>query len=230
MASTINRASYAFTDDSGSGTDGTIVNNAWLVEFNNQIDALFSGTLSLGTGVVAGTLVGTWGNKIAYDAANQLFIGIPGTASASKKVTFVDSAGSSVASIDSNGMGLFNSAVRSSNPTSPSGYTVGAGGAQTQLTSKSTTVVLDKVTGQITMHNAALAGGAKVTFTVTNAAVAAVDIIGVNVVSGGTANAYRAGVTAVAAGSFAITVENITGGSLSESPVIGFAVVKGSTT
>jgi hypothetical protein len=51
----------------------------------------------------------------------------------------------------------------------------------------------------------------------------------VNVASGGTANAYRASVTAVAAGSFTVTVENITGGSLSESPVVSFALLKGVT-
>jgi len=111
------------------------------------------------------------------------------------------------------------------------GYTtgLGAGGTVTQATSKSTGVTLNKVSGQITMNNAALAAGAKVTFTVTDSSVAATDIIQTNVVSGGTANAYRAAVTAVASGSFAVTVENITAGSLSEAPVVGFVVIKGST-
>jgi hypothetical protein len=49
------------------------------------------------------------------------------------------------------------------------------------------------------------------------------------VVSGGTANAYRASVTAVAASSFTVTVENITAGSLSEAPVIGFFINKAVT-
>ena len=79
------------------------------------------------------------------------------------------------------------------------------------------------------MNAAALAAGAKVSFTVTNTSVAAGDIPSVAVVSGGTANAYRANVAAVAAGSFAVTVENITAGSLSESPVIGFVIMKGAT-
>ena len=51
----------------------------------------------------------------------------------------------------------------------------------------------------------------------------------VSVASGGTANAYEANVTAVAAGSFTITVQNITAGSLSEAPVINFAIIKGVT-
>jgi hypothetical protein len=109
------------------------------------------------------------------------------------------------------------------------GYATGAGGTVTQATSKSTGVTLEKTCGQITMHNAALASGAKVSFVVTNALVAETDLVIPSVVSGGTANAYRASVTAIAAGSFTITVENITAGSLSEAPVIGFAVVKGVT-
>jgi hypothetical protein len=117
-------------------------------------------------------------------------------------------------------------AVKSSAATSGVGYATGAGGAVTQATSKSTGVTLNKASGQITMNGAALAAGAKVSFVVTDSAVAATDAVVVAVGSGGTANAYRAAVTAVAAGSFTITVENITAGSLSEAPVINFAVIK----
>lgn len=109
------------------------------------------------------------------------------------------------------------------------GYASGQGGTVAQATSKSTAVTLNKLSGQITMFNAALAAGAKVSFAVTNSTVAATDVIHVNVASGGTASAYRAAVTAVAAGSFTITVENITAGSLSEAPVISFVVVKAVT-
>ena len=111
----------------------------------------------------------------------------------------------------------------------PIGYATGAGGTVLQGTSKSTGVTLNNRCGQITTNNAALAGGAKVSFTVTNSTVGATDVPLVCVTSGGTANAYRAAVTAVAAGSFAITLENITGGSLSESPVISFIVLQGVT-
>ena len=76
------------------------------------------------------------------------------------------------------------------------------------------------------MQAAALAAAAKVAFVVTCSKCAATDIPQVAVVSGGTANAYRANVTAVAAGSFTIAVENITAGSLSEAPVIGFFINK----
>lgn len=228
MATTISRQTV--TDDDGTGTAGSVWNNAFQTQEYDDIDDLFSGTLSLGVGVVCGTLVGTWGNKIAYDTANQLFIGIPGTASSTKYVTFIDSAGNLAARIDSQGMGTFVGAVRSTHATNPNGYAVGAGGSQTQSTSKSTTVVLNKVTGQITTNNANLNAGAYVSFVVTNSAVAAIDVVKVVVASGGTANAYIASVTAVAAGSFTITLQNITGGNLAEALVLTFVVVKGQIT
>lgn len=106
------------------------------------------------------------------------------------------------------------------------GYKSGGGGTVTQLTSKSTGVTLNKPSGQVTMNNAALAAGAKVSFVVTNSTVGANDGVLVWIVSGGTANAYRAEVTAIGSGSFTATVENITGGSLSEAPIIGFALMK----
>jgi hypothetical protein len=121
-------------------------------------------------------------------------------------------------------------AVTSSSATAGMGYATGAGGAVTQLTSKSTAPpAINKLCGQITMNNAALAAGAKVSFAVSNTSCAATDIPQVAVVSGGTANAYRANVTAVGASTFTVTVENITAGSLSEAPVIGFFINKAVT-
>jgi hypothetical protein len=110
------------------------------------------------------------------------------------------------------------------------GYAAGNGGTVTQATSKSTGVTLNKLCGQITMNNAALAAGVRVSFVVTNSTVAATDAPKAVVASGGTANAYTANVTAVAAGSFTITVKNETAGSLSEAPVITFVVAKAVTT
>lgn len=78
------------------------------------------------------------------------------------------------------------------------------------------------------MNNAALAAGTIVTFTLTNSAIAAGDLLLLNHVSGGTAGAY--GLNAqCGAGSAAINVRNNTGGSLSEAIVIAFAVVKAVT-
>jgi len=109
------------------------------------------------------------------------------------------------------------------------GYATGAGvgGMAVQATSKATRVTLNKLSGFITMNNAALAAGAKVSFAVSNATVAATDVPVVVVARGGTANGYRAEVTAVEDRGFTITVENLTDRSLSEQPVISFSVLKG---
>lgn len=121
-------------------------------------------------------------------------------------------------------------AVTSSSPTAGIGYATGAGGTVTQATSKSTGVTINKVCGQITMNNAALASSASVTFTVTNSACTALTMALVNHVSVGTAGAYRVQGGNYAAGSFGITVTNISGGSLSEAIVIGFALERYTTT
>ena len=109
--------------------------------------------------------------------------------------------------------------------TDKAGYVAGEGGAISQATSKSTGVTLSKKCGQITMNAAALAADTTVTFTLTNTEVVATDIIILNHVSGGTAGSYLLNAQA-GSGSASINVRNITGGSLSEAVVIGFAIIK----
>jgi hypothetical protein len=102
------------------------------------------------------------------------------------------------------------------------GYATGAGGAVTQLISRTTGVTLNKTTGAITMFSAAGTTTAA-TFTVTNSTVAATDVIILNQKSG--TDLYDLMVTAVAAGSFNITFRT-TGGTTTETPVFNFAVIK----
>jgi hypothetical protein len=110
------------------------------------------------------------------------------------------------------------------------GYGTGAGGSVTQLTSKATGVTLNTGCGQITMNNAALAAATTVSFVVTNSNVAATDSIILNLVSGQATNGtYSYWIEKVAAGSFTVTVENRSAGSLSEALVLNFAVIKGAT-
>lgn len=120
--------------------------------------------------------------------------------------------------------------ILSSHATGGIGYTTGAGGSETQLTSKSTTVVLNKITGLITMNNAALAAAAEVTFTLTNSAIASTDMVFVHHVSAGTAGAYMCQCSSVGSGTCTITVSNVSGGSLSEAIVLRFAVLKSVST
>lgn len=101
------------------------------------------------------------------------------------------------------------------------------GGAVVQGTSKSTGVTLAKPTGKITMHAAALANEAIVTFTVTCTGFArATDVCLVNHHSGGTVGAYVVQATGHAGDSFKITVTNVSGGSLSEALVLHYALIQ----
>jgi len=102
------------------------------------------------------------------------------------------------------------------------GYATGAGGAVTQITSRTTGVTLNKTSGAITLVSAAGSATAA-TFTVTNSTVAATDVIILNQKSG--TDLYDLMVTAVAAGSFNITFRT-TGGTTTETPVFNFAVIK----
>lgn len=132
------------------------------------------------------------------------------------------------ATVDVTGNIAATTTILSSGATSGVGYATGAGGTVTQATSKSTGVTLNKVCGRITMNGAALAAATAVTFTLTNSAIDAGDIIVLNHVSGGTAGSYVLNAQA-ASGSATINVRNVTAGSLSEAIVIGFAVVKAVT-
>ena len=109
------------------------------------------------------------------------------------------------------------------------GYGVGSGATVTQTVSKTTGVTLNTPTGQITMHNAALAGGASVTFSVSNSILTDKDMV---VVSSPFTNSdyYRIECSKVANGYFNIRVTNITVTSYSEAVTINFAIIKGSTT
>jgi hypothetical protein len=103
------------------------------------------------------------------------------------------------------------------------GYGVGAGGAVTQITSRTTGVTLNKPAGAITMFTAA-GSATPASFVVTNSAVVATDVIDLSVRSGAT-NIYTFQVTAVAAGSFTVTFWT-TGGVVSDTPNLNYAVIK----
>ena len=113
------------------------------------------------------------------------------------------------------------------------GYATGAQGTVTQLTDKSTGVTLNKSAGRITMHDAALAAGAAVSFILTNSTISINDTIIVNVSSnttGSALGAYTTYVSYLAAGSALITLRNLTAAtSYSEAVIINFAIIHGAT-
>ena len=112
------------------------------------------------------------------------------------------------------------------------GYSAAAQGTVTQATDKSTGVTLNKSAGRITMNNAALAGGAAVSFTLTNSSISINDTIIVNVSSnttGSAAGAYTTYVSYLASGSASITLRNLSATSYSEAVIINFAIIHGAS-
>lgn len=117
--------------------------------------------------------------------------------------------------------------IRSISPSRGIGYMTGAGGSVTQLTSKSTGITLNKVSGQITLHGAALAAATSVSFILTNSSIAATDVVLVNIASGSTLNVYTLTIDQVAVGSCRIQLRNISISVRSEALVLNFIVFKG---
>lgn len=113
------------------------------------------------------------------------------------------------------------------------GYAVGDGSTVTQITSRATGVTINALSGTITTDNTSLAAEASAVFVVTNNKVAINDVPVVAIRSGMVALNTRVTVTAVAAGSFSITVANgnAAGGTAETGAlVINFAIIKGATT
>ena len=124
-------------------------------------------------------------------------------------------------------------AITSSSATAGIGYVTGAGGTQTQSTSRTTTVVFaspGKICGSITTFaTPTLAAGGEASFTVTNAAVAINDTVVVSIRSGASVKTM-AYVSAVAAGSFQITLSNLdVSAGETGAIIINFAVIKSVT-
>lgn len=105
------------------------------------------------------------------------------------------------------------------------GYSTGGGGAVTQITSRTTGVTLNTLSGAITLLSAA-GSTTPASFTVTNSKVAATDVVVVTEKSG--TDLYTIDVTNVAAGTFQIT-SNTKSGTTTESPVFNFVVIHGAT-
>lgn len=115
----------------------------------------------------------------------------------------------------------------------PFGYSTGAGGTVTQLTSRTTGVTLDKITGEIVLVAGTISGHEADEFTLTNSFIGANDVVVACIKSGvdaGTRKYYQIHVVSVAAGSCVISVGNIDNATIpasgTDSPVIQFAVIK----
>lgn len=145
---------------------------------------------------------------LGYDRANAI------------KLTL---AGGGTSTFAGGGVTVSGGALLSTHATAGLGYGTGAGGSATQITSRTTSVTVNKPSGAITLFSAA-GSTSPTSVTVTCSAVAATDTVVVNQKSG--ADKYEVHVTAVAAGSFVITFWT-TGGTTVEQPVFNFNVIKG---
>jgi hypothetical protein len=188
-----NNAFASFTvDGNAAGSSG----GAYIGIMNNGGSNTFLGNYSAIHGGAHDPIATIWGSAGIYIGAGAL-----------TKNIFIDSTVG----------GLTSSA-----PTGGVGYSTGAGGTVTQITSRTTGVTLNKITGAITLVSAA-GSVAWQSFTVTNSAVAATDTIICNQVSGTDLNMIH--VTAIAAGSFRISFAT-TAGVTVEQPVFRFTVIK----
>jgi hypothetical protein len=120
------------------------------------------------------------------------------------------------------GTSLAVTAALTSSGTAGVGYATGAGGVVTQLTSRTTGVTLNKITGAITLFSTA-GQTTHQSFTVTNSTVVATDTIIAHQKSG--TDTLIVLVRNVSAGSFQLSIAT-TGGVTVESPVIKFTVLK----
>lgn len=191
-----------------------------------------NGTVAIGTTPAVGTNlmlgrndVGQEGGQLGFcrstDNSQAWFIDVNGS-TATPTFRIVDSlAVLSRFEIDSSGN------VISKSSTGALGYGAGAGGSVTQITSKSTSVTLNKPNGRIVMSNEAMVAGAVISFTVNNNLVGAQDHIILSQKFGVTN--YRAQIIDVTNGTFVIQVENRGGGTVSEAINLGFALIKGVT-
>lgn len=99
----------------------------------------------------------------------------------------------------------------------------GTGASVTQITSRTTGVTINALSGSITLVSAA-GSTTPASFTVTNSYVKAGNVITLNQKSG--TDLYSMDVTAVTDGSFQIT-SNTKSGTTTEQPVFNFVVLKG---
>jgi len=103
---------------------------------------------------------------------------------------------------------------------------IGPSTTVTQLTDRSTGVIINSSSGQITTDATSLAAGAEATFIVTNDKVSAKSVVVANLASGATADTSVVVVSAVAAGSFSIRLTNLNAATADTGAgVINFVVI-----
>lgn len=209
--------------DMTKGKPGWYNGSAWkyALEEDASGNVTVTGTLAAGNTTITGTL--SVSGTSTLGVVNSGNHAITGTLNVSGATTLAGvSAGAvSASSVSSSGAltastGTFSGKL---------GYASGQGGTVTQITSKSTGVTLNRLSGQVTMSNANLAAGTIASFTMSNNTVGSEDNVILNHISGGTLGAY--GLNArTGSNSMTIDVRNNTAGDLAEAIVLRFTVIK----
>jgi hypothetical protein len=168
--------------------------------------------------------------KFVQPTANSLVGNPTGSTANAQNITLAGGLAFSGTTLTAAGALTPTSVASSGNVTSSAGvvgYATGAGGTIAQITSKATAVTLNKVCGQFTTNNAALAAAGVVTFQVNDSNILATDTVNLNLQSGqATTGTYRYWIEKVAAGSFQVSIENRSAGSLSEALVFNYATIR----
>lgn len=123
-------------------------------------------------------------------------------------------------------------AITSSSPTAGVGYATGAGGTVTQGAGagRTATVVLNALSGTITLLSTTLAADTDQSFTWTNSAIAATDVVVTSIKSGAAVKGGYSINVSCGSGTATVTVHNLTPTiTTTEAPVIAFVVIKGVT-
>ena len=107
------------------------------------------------------------------------------------------------------------------------GYTTGVGGTVTQINTKSTSVTLSKISGQIITHTESLGGNTTVIFDVINTIVASTDTIIINMKGSGIhIGDYQCWIASIGSGTFTVALRNMSGSPYAEAVTMNFAVIK----
>jgi hypothetical protein len=216
-------------------TSGTInITNTGVTRLNAGTGISLSssnGNITVSTTTTGGTVTSVGVSSTTLTVSNSpitttgtITIDLPSTISVSGNVTGanITTAGLITATGNVTAGNLISRGSITSNNTGGVGYATGAGGTVTQITSRTTGVTINKISGAITLVSAA-GTSSYTTFTVTNSTVAATDVIIINQKSG--TDKYEAWISNVAAGSFNVTFAD-TSGTTTEQPVFNFAVIK----
>lgn len=126
----------SMTDDDGTGTTGTIINNAWKTQLYDQIDSVLNGVtkdnadetisgawsftnhiaISTTKELRWGTLVGTFGGRFGRYVTDGFLLGVPGTTS-SQGFYITNSDGASIIDFNGDGSIAFFGGIVGSNAT-----------------------------------------------------------------------------------------------------------------